>query len=106
MAVEAKRQAKIAKLGSDHCRLCGYDNVFKLIKHHPATRAASPDYWEVWCVYCHEAYDPWSGAHREPGARPSPHIRLMRAIEGAKASRIAEACELDAIQREIEETKE
>ena len=105
IAVERRRQAKIAQLGSDHCRVCGYSNVFKLVKHHPEGRSASPDYWEVWCVYCHEAYDPWAGDPRTKVSRPSASVRWKRAIEGAKASCIAQLYELDAIQRELEEER-
>lgn len=102
MEIERKRLSKIARLGSDHCRVCGYDNVFKLVRHHPEGRAANPSYWEVWCVYCHEAYDPWTGDTRKQLSRPSAQVRLERLIEGAKASRAAELYELDAILRELE----
>jgi len=100
--IEERRLAKIAELGADSCRVCGYDNVFKLVKHHPGGRAASPDYWEVWCVYCHEGYDPWSGDPRKQVSRPSARVRLQRMIEGAMATRAGEMHELDVIRRELD----
>ena len=95
--IEERRLAKIAQLGASCCRLCGYDNVFKLVKHHPCGRAVSPDYREVWCVYCHEAYDPWSGDPRKQVSRPSARVRLQRMIKGAIATRAGEMNELAAI---------